>query len=176
MGYIHIYCGDGKGKTTAAVGLAVRMAGSNGQAVMVRFLKNDDSGAVDCLRQIKGITVIPCKKTFGFTWQMTEAEKREASAYYKELFDEAADLALLTAEQGQTLFVMDEVCAAVNSGLLQKEQVLAFLDRCPDSLEIVMTGREPAPEFIQRAGYISELRKVRHPFDKGVPARKGIEY
>ena len=79
-------------------------------------------------------------------------------------------------EQGQTLFVMDEVCAAVNSGLLQKEQVLAFLDRCPDSLEIVMTGREPAPEFIQRAGYISELRKVRHPFDKGVPARKGIEY
>ena len=112
MGYIHIYCGDGKGKTTAAVGLAVRMAGSNGQAVMVRFLKNDDSGEVDCLRQIKGITVIPCKKTFGFTWQMTEAEKREASAYYKELFDEAADLALLTAEQGQTLFVMDEVCAA----------------------------------------------------------------
>ena len=113
---------------------------------------------------------------FGFTWQMTEDEKREASAYYKELFDEAADLALLKAEQGQTLFVMDEVCAAVNSGLLQKEQVLAFLDRCPDSLEIVMTGREPAPEFIQRAGYISELRKVRHPFDKGVPARKGIEY
>lgn len=66
MGYIHIYCGDGKGKTTAAVGLAVRMAGSNGQAVMVRFLKNDDSGEVDCLRQIKGITVIPCKKNVRF--------------------------------------------------------------------------------------------------------------
>ena len=63
MGYIHIYCGDGKGKTTAAVGLAVRMAGSNGQAVMVRFLKNDDSGEVDCLRKIKGITVIPKKRS-----------------------------------------------------------------------------------------------------------------
>ena len=99
MGYIHIYCGDGKGKTTAAVGLAVRMAGSNGQAVMVRFLKNDDSGEVDCLRQIKGITVIPCKKTFGFTWQMTEAEKREASAYNKDLLDDASHMALLKTDQ-----------------------------------------------------------------------------
>ena len=71
---------------------------------------------------------------------MTEAEKREASAYYKELFDEAADLALFNGGAGTDALCLDEVCAAVNSGLLQKEQVLAFLDRCPDSLEIVMTG------------------------------------
>ena len=176
MGYIHIYCGDGKGKTTAAVGLALRMAGSGGRVVIIRFLKNDESGEVDLLKQIYGITVLPCKKTFGFTWQMTEAEKREAAEYYREQFEEAAKLALQAAGRGRVLFVMDEVCAAINSGLLKKEQVVEFLDHCPDSLETVMTGREPVQELVQRAGYISEIRKVRHPFDQGVAARKGIEY
>lgn len=176
MAYIHIYCGDGKGKTTAAIGLAVRMAGCRGRAVLVRFLKNDDSGEVDALRQIKGITVIPCRKTFGFTWQMTEKQKREAADFYRELFKEASDTALRCAEEGQTLFVMDEVCAAVRSGLLEKEQILKFLDGCPENLEVVMTGKDPLPEFTERADYISEIRKIRHPFDDGVAARKGIEY
>lgn len=176
MGCVHIYCGDGKGKTTAAAGLAVRMAGSGGRAVIVRFLKNDDSGEVEALRQIRGITVIPCRKTFGFTWQMTEEQKKEAAAFYVGLFREAADMALQYAGQGAVLFVMDEVCAAVGSGLLAKEEVIEFLDQCPESMEIVMTGREPLPELMERADYISEIKKVRHPFDKGISARRGIEY
>lgn len=176
MGYLHIYCGEGKGKTTAAVGLAVRMAGSGGHAVIVRFLKNDESGEVEALKQVSGITVIPCKHTFGFTWQMTEEEKKEAAAFYKELFREACRTAFSQAGQGRTLFIMDEACAAVNSGLLAKEQVLKFLEECPDNLETVITGRDPIPEFIEKADYISEIKKKRHPYDKGVAARKGIEF
>lgn len=176
MGQIHIYCGDGKGKTTAAVGLAVRMAGAGGRSVLVRFLKNDESGEVDSLKQIRGITVIPCLKTFGFTWQMTKEEKAEAAAFYQELFGMGVKESLKLAAKEKTLIVLDEVCAAVNSGLLKKEPVLSFLDELPENLEAVLTGREPLAEFVERADYISEIRKVRHPFDRGIAARKGIEY
>ena len=84
-GLVHIYCGDGKGKTTAAVGLAVRMQGCGYPVVIARFLKTDDSGEVRALKNLPGITVIPCKKTFGFTWQMTREEKKEAALYYSGL-------------------------------------------------------------------------------------------
>ena len=75
-GLIHIYCGDGKGKTTAATGLAVRAAGRGKRVVIARFLKTDDSGEVFVLKQVPGITVIPCTKTFGFYFRMTEKQKK----------------------------------------------------------------------------------------------------
>ena len=76
-GLIHIYCGDGKGKTTAAIGLAVRAAGRGKRVVIARFLKNDDSGEVGVLERVPGITLIPCRKSFGFTWNMNEKERQE---------------------------------------------------------------------------------------------------
>ena len=198
MGCVHVYCGDGKGKTTAAVGLAVRMAGSGGRVVTARFLKKDDSGEVASLRLIPGITVIPSRKTFGFTWQMTEEQREEAAAYYGELLEEAfceAERELeswgekITGEkiQGEktkagdalcpsVLLVLDEVCAAVNSGLLSEQAVLDRLDRRPDGLEVVMTGRDPKGSFVSRAAYVTEMKKIAHPYDCGTAARKGIEY
>ena len=92
-GLIHIYCGDGKGKTTAAIGLAVRAAGRGKRVVIARFLKNDDSGEVGVLERVPGITLIPCRKSFGFTWNMTEKERQEAGAYYEALLEEAWELA-----------------------------------------------------------------------------------
>lgn len=193
MGFVHIYCGDGKGKTTAAIGLAVRMAGSGGHAVIARFLKNDESGEVAALGCIPGIEVLPCEKSFGFTWQMTAEQKKEAGAYYEALFKKAAAKAgaaagekcKTAAEKGSgscpnggasALLVLDEVCAAVNAGLLREELVTEFLDSRPEYVEVVLTGREPAESFKQRAGYISRIEKEKHPFDAGVAARKGIEY
>ena len=183
MGCIHIYCGDGKGKTTAAVGLAVRMAGSGGRAVVARFLKNDGSGEVSALARIPGITVIPCRKTFGFTWQMTKEQKAEAAEYYRELFKEAfreAEGAVGELREAEgapaVLLVLDEVCGAVGSGLLPEEDVLSFLDRRPEKLEVVLTGREPRDSFLCRADYVTEMKKLAHPFDRGMAARKGIEY
>ena len=205
MGCIHICCGDGKGKTTAAVGLAVRMAGSGGRAVVARFLKNDGSGEVSALARIPGITVIPCRKTFGFTWQMTKEQKAEAAEYYRELLKEAfreaegavgelreaegAPGAFRGIPDGETdaadgppsgrpavLLVLDEVCGAVGSGLLPEEDVLSFLDRRPEKLEVVLTGREPRDSFLCRADYVTEMKKLAHPFDRGMAARKGIEY
>ena len=178
MGCVHLYCGEGKGKTTAAMGLAVRVAGSGGQAVIVRFLKTEDSGEVKALRQIPGITVIFCRESFGFTWQMTDEQKQEAAIFYQKLFEEAAAQALALSQKGPlpVLLVLDEICAALNHGLLSLPSVLAFLDGRPEEFEVVLTGRKPPEELIQRADYMTEMKKLCHPFDQGVAARRGIEY
>ena len=89
MGCVHLYCGDGKGKTTAAIGLAVRAAGAGKQVVAARFLKTDQSGEVEILKRLPEVTLIPCEKTFGFTWKMTDEVKREAADYYKSMFETA---------------------------------------------------------------------------------------
>ena len=88
-GLVHIYCGDGKGKTTASVGAAVRAAGSGKKVVIKRFLKNDHSGEVEVLKQIPGITVLPCTRQFGFSWKMSSQEKEEAKEYYGEELEKA---------------------------------------------------------------------------------------
>lgn len=186
MGCVHIYCGDGKGKTTVAIGLAVRMAGSGGRVVVARFLKNDASGEVNALRQIEGIEVLPCEKTFGFTWQMTDMQRVEAAEYYTELFDRACMRARQAAEYPaasgrqadnfDVLLVLDELCAAVGSGFIEEQRVVDFLDSRPEKIEVVMTGRNPSKGLLKKADYISEIEKRKHPFDRGLAARKGIEY
>ena len=110
MGFIHLYCGDGKGKTTAAVGLAVRVAGCGGQAVAARFLKNDASGEVEALRRLAGVTVFPCERTFGFTWQMSREERAGAASWSRELFrgafEEASRLADARTADAPVLLVL----------------------------------------------------------------------
>ena len=155
---VHIYCGDGKGKTTAAVGLAVRAAGCGRKVLITRFLKTDHSGEVAALGLIPGITVTPCEKSFGFTFRMTEEQKKEAAVYYTALLDRTLKKA---AKGGYHMLVLDEIMAVMNCGLV---------------LEVVMTGREPSEELISLADYVSEIRKVKHPYDQGISAREGIEY
>ena len=80
MGCVHLYCGDGKGKTTAAIGLAVRAAGAGKQVVAARFLKTDQSGEVEILKRLPEVTLIPCEKTFGFTWKSPEEREAQTSS------------------------------------------------------------------------------------------------
>lgn len=171
MGLVHIYCGDGKGKTSAAIGLAVRAAGRGKRVVAARFLKTDDSGEVEALKKIPEITVIPCEKTFGFVSAMDEETKREAAAYNQDLFLRAVQMA-----RGQDMLVLDEIMAAVNYGMIPEANVLELLKCRPEGLEIVMTGRNPAEALLKEADYVSEIVKRRHPYDRGILARKGIEY
>ena len=170
-GLIHIYCGDGKGKTTAAVGLAVRAAGRGKRVLISRFLKTEDSGEVAVLRSIPGITVLPCERTFGFLFRMSEEEKREAAAYFQGQFEKTAAMA-----GDFDLLILDEIMASIGGGVVTEESVLNFLDHRPEALEVVLTGRNPSEEIQMRADYISEIRAVRHPFEKGIGAREGIEY
>ena len=169
---VHIYCGDGKGKTTAAVGLAVRAAGRGKRVLIARFLKTDDSGEVAVLARIPGIRVMPCSRTFGFFWQMTEEEKKEAGQYYRELLCRAWQEAVRGSYH---LLVLDEILAACNHGLVEEQRLISDLRIRPPGLEVVLTGRDPSKELVDLADYVSEIQKKKHPFDRGLSARKGIE-
>ncbi len=169
---IHLYCGDGKGKTTAALGLALRAVGHGIPVLVVRFLKNDASGEVEPLKNLPGVQVVPCNKTFGFSWEMTCEQKQEAGAYYTDLFCQGWDLAC--GRGGVALF--DELAGAVDLGFVSQELVLEKLASSPEGLEVVITGREPSPEFLELADYVTQMQCLKHPYERGVKARPGVEY
>ena len=169
---IHLYCGDGKGKTTAAFGLALRWAGRGGRAVIAQFLKGADSGERYAMAHVPGVTLLPVPETIKFVFAMDEEEKAAARAESRALL--AGALAAL--EGGCGLAVLDECCGALSTGMLTEEEVLAFLDRCPPEAEVVLTGREPPRALLERAGYVTEMVKRKHPYDRGVQARIGVEW
>lgn len=172
-GLIHIYCGDGKGKTTAATGLAVRAAGCGMKVLFVRFLKNEVSGELRILDEISEIEVLHLQKSFGFYNTLTAEEKRLAGEVYGQLWSTAARKA---ASGDYDLLVMDEFMAAYNYGLIPHQEALKFLREKPEGLEVVLTGRNPSGELIEVSDYVSEIQKIKHPFDRNIKARRGIEY
>lgn len=171
-GLIHIYTGDGKGKTTAAVGLAVRCAGSGENVVFCQFLKDNQSSELSILRQIPQITLVQAAPTPGFYKHMTDTQRAEAKLACTGLLEQAITAALA---KNARLLVLDEAVAAYNHQMLDRERLLAFLREKPAEMEVVLTGRNPAPELITLADYVSEIKKLKHPFDRGIPARRGIE-
>ncbi len=170
-GRVHIYWGDGKGKTTAALGLALRAAGRGKQVVIARFLKTEDSGEVFLLRQVPGIRLLPCAKSFGFTFQMDEKIRQEAALFYGGLFSQAVREA-----KGADLLILDEILPACQGSFVGKEKLEDFLAFRDPALEVVLTGRKPWEELILMADYITQMNMIRHPYQQGILAREGIEY
>ena len=170
---IQIYCGDGKGKTTAAIGLAVRAAGRGNPVVIAQFLKSADSGERLILGKLSGVTLLEIPDEMKFVFAMNEEEKRAERERQTALFDAAVTLA---SRERAGLLVLDEMCSAVNTGMVSLERVTEFLDHMPAGLEVVLTGRDPAPELERRADYITEMRKCKHPYDRGVAPRLGVEW
>lgn len=172
FGLIHIYCGDGKGKTTAAVGLAVRCAGRGNKVLLVQFLKSRDSGELYSLAKLPDIEVMRGKESKKFTFQMNEEEKHALLIEHNKMFEQV--LAKIK-NGGYSLLILDEVIGALNAKVFEMPKLIEFLRHKPENLEVVLTGRNPAPEFVEIADYVSEMRKVKHPMDKGIMAREGIE-
>ena len=170
---IHIYCGDGKGKTTAAVGLAVRCAGAGGTVLFYQFMKPETSSERIALQQVSGITVLSGYAIHKFSFQMQLAEKEAAAKEYRKQLS----ILLGMVECGTyTMLVLDEVIACISAGFLTVEIVIDFLKKLPNTLEVVMTGRNPDADLLKQADYISEIQNRRHPFEKQIAARKGIEF
>lgn len=172
FGLIHIYCGDGKGKTTAAVGLAVRCAGRGNKVLLVQFLKSRDSGELYSLAKLPDIEVMRGKESKKFTFQMNEEEKHALLIEHNKMFEQV--LAKIK-NGGYLLLILDEVIGALNAKVFEMPKLIEFLRHKPENLEVVLTGRNPAPELVEIADYVSEMRKVKHPMDKGIMAREGIE-
>ncbi|MFA6808671.1 MAG: cob(I)yrinic acid a,c-diamide adenosyltransferase [Eubacteriales bacterium] len=171
-GLIHIYCGDGKGKTTAALGLSIRAAGAGMKVVIVQFLKGRKTSELNILKTIPNITVLRGKEGTAFSFAMTEEEKEKCRRVHLENLK--AGIALV--ESGNCdLLILDEVIGAYNEHLIDRQLLQNFVEHKPEHLELVMTGRDPEEWMTDCADYVSVIKKVKHPFDKGIKARTGIE-
>ena len=170
---IHVYFGDGKGKTTAAVGLAVRAAGSNMKVMFVQFLKTEFSGERHILSNLENVSLTVCPDELKFTFDMSDAERQQAAALFRGIFERSAATAL---SERYDMIVLDEVFDIMNEGMLSEADVFEFITNAPVSIEIVMTGHDPAQRFTDAADYVTEMKKIKHPFDKGLNGRIGIEF
>ena len=167
---IHLYCGNGKGKTTAAVGLAVRAAGSGMRVLFVQFFKSGKSSEVTALEKLGIVTAHPGVH-YGRYKSLDDGKKAEVRDSYGELLD---DVIAHTAEYD--LIVLDEAVSTYGYAMINRERLTEFLRLEGNRREIVLTGRNPLPELIELSDYVTEMKKVKHPFDGGTAARKGIEY
>lgn len=169
----HIYFGDGKGKTTAAVGLAVRAAGSNLKVLFVQFLKTEFSGERHVLSHTENVTLTFCPLELKFTFEMNEKEKQQTAKIFKGIFERSVTTALT---EKYDMVILDEVFEAINAGMLGEAEVFEFIANAPSSMEIVMTGHNPPEKFMETADYITEFKKIKHPYDRGITGRIGIEF
>jgi cob(I)alamin adenosyltransferase len=168
---LHLYYGDGKGKTTAALGLLLRAAGAGWSCVLVQFLKDWDSGELRTLEQLPGVTVLRGKASgAGFAKDMSPEQLDETRAIHEENLRRASERC-----RDGGLLVLDEAVDAMRLGLLGEDSVRALLDGSRD-LELVITGHGAPGWLAERADYITEFVKRRHPYDSGVLARRGIEW
>ena len=173
-GLVHIYYGGGKGKTTAALGLALRAAGSGKKIVIVQFLKDWLCGELESLSLIPNITVLRGKSSGGvFIHEMTEEQKVKTASIHNDNLKQALTL---QSEGMCDLLILDEAIDALNLNVLDHSLMDELLDSKPYGLEIVITGHNPTPELLQRSDYITEMVKHKHPYDAGITARKGIEF
>ena len=168
---IHLYYGDGKGKTTAACGLAVRAAGAGQRVLFAQLFKNGDSSELLVLSKLQNVTVFLPQEYRGRYKNMDEAQRALIGESYRAFLCEVCRQATR-----YDLIVLDEVVSAYNYGVLDRAKLLSFLQTEGPRREIVLTGRAPQPELLALADYATEMRKEKHPFDRGIKARKGIEF
>lgn len=171
-GLIHVYCGDGKGKTTSALGLSLRAVGAGMKVVIIQFLKGRKTSELVLLNHIPDITVLRCEEVVAFSFAMSEEEKQMAARINTENLEAGIEL----AESGRCdLLILDEVISAFTLGLVNRQLLEKLVRYKPEPLELVLTGRNPEPWMLECADYVTEMKKIKHPFDRGIKARLGIE-
>ena len=168
LGKIHIYTGNGKGKTTAALGLALRAIGAGYKVYIIQFLKGQDYSELKSLKPIKEITV----KRFG---QKTFIHKIGTNPD-KIAAHQALNWSnkVLKSHKFEVV-ILDEVFLAVFFKLVSVDQLIKLIKNKPKNVELVLTGRKAPKEVIKLADYVTEMKEIRHPYQQGVMARKGIE-
>lgn len=171
-GLIHIYYGDGKGKTTTGMGLTIRAAGFGYKVLVYQFMKNNKTSERKILEKADNIRIIDGLEEEKFSFQMTEEEKAERREFYKQQFLKVTQIA---REEGFDVLFMDETVYTISAGLLDEKVVLDFLKNKPENLEVIITGNTPSQDLIDAADYVSDIRKIKHPYNQGQAARDGIE-
>ena len=171
-GMIHIYHGDGKGKTTCGMGLCLRAAGAGMRVLIYQFLKDGCGNERSILESCPNVAFANEKRAVRFSFRMNEAQKREERERFER---EILGIFERVREEKWDVLFLDEVLYAVCLGLLDEKILTDFLDMRPEGLEVILTGRNPSDALFNRADYVSRITKEKHPYDKNVPARNGIE-
>ncbi len=168
---LEVYTGEGKGKTTAALGLALRATGHGWNVLMIQFMKGSpEYGEITAAKGVKGLTVVQ-------TGLPTFVEKGNPSA--QDMAEAARGLKLAREALGSRryrLIILDEINVAVDYGLVKLDDALALVDACPEDVELVFTGRGAKRAVLDRADLVSEVHEVKHPYRRGFVNRIGIDY
>ncbi len=170
-GLVQVYTGEGKGKTTAALGLALRAAGHGLRVEIIQFMKGwPGYGELASIDHLPTVTIRPFGRSGWVHPDHPEAEDCQRAA------EALAHARHVLADKAADLVVLDEVNVALAYGLLELDEVLALLDARPDDVELILTGRGAHPDILERADLVTEMCKIKHPYDRGIQARKGIEF
>ncbi len=168
-GYVHVYTGDGKGKTTAALGLALRAVGAGVRVFIAQFAKGEACGEHAALERFADLITL---RRYGRGSFLGERPTEEDMKLAARGLDEARDA---VASGEYPLVILDEANFAASRGLLAVDDLLDLMDNRPSGVELVLTGRRADPRLIDRADLVTEMRNVKHYHARGVVARKGIE-
>jgi cob(I)alamin adenosyltransferase len=170
---LHLYTGEGKGKTTAAMGLALRALGHGRRVLIAQFLKDGRSGELTAFKNLPGACVAEIAPIADFTFRMTPEQlaetKRRQAAQIEPLFS-------LIASSRPDMAVFDELAMAMQLSLVDVGAAWRLIEEALKCGEVILTGRYAPQELIRRADYLSEVVKRRHPYDLGLPAREGVEW
>lgn len=172
-GLIIVYTGDGKGKTTAALGLALRTVGWGGKVLVLQFIKQWKTGEHKAIEKfLPDIKIIPAGE--GFVGIMGDRKKKEIHTASAKKALEYAKKEIMS-KKWQTV-ILDEINGAIAGGLVSLKDVLTLITSKPEEVTLVLTGREAKPEIIKQADLVTEMKKLKHPFDSGILAKKGIDF
>jgi len=170
-GQVHVYTGKGKGKTTAALGLALRACGHNWKVLMICFMKGDPNyGEIILAKNIPNFTIVQ-------SGLPTFVEKGAPSEEDIKLAREGLQMAEKAIQQKKyDMIILDEINVAVDYDLLTLKEVLELIDKKPAEVELVLTGRSAHPDLVKKANLVSEVLEIKHYYTKGIDGREGIEY
>ncbi len=168
-GLIQVYTGDGKGKTTAALGQALRAVGQKMKVIIIQFIKGDrNCGEHYFAEKYHLFDIVQLNRGDSFT--QTLAELRLITEQTLSFAEE-----ILTKDE-YDMVILDEIFVALSKKLITTSQVIALITKKPEKVELILTGRGAPLEVIQRADLVTEMVAVKHPFKKGITARRGVEY
>ncbi|BDU51534.1 cob(I)yrinic acid a,c-diamide adenosyltransferase [Haliovirga abyssi] len=172
-GIVELYIGNGKGKTSAAVGTAIRAAGHGYNVIIFQFLKGRESGEQTLLKNIENIEFIKCNNSKKFIMEMDNIEKeilkKEVNYYVRQIKKE-------TIINNYDVIIADEILGCLENKLIGEDKLLDIIDGKSENIELIFTGRNATEKIIEKSDLITEMKKIKHPYDKGIIAREGIEY
>jgi cob(I)alamin adenosyltransferase len=169
-GFVHIYTGNGKGKTTAAIGLGIRATGEGLKVYMIQFMKGRRYSEIDALENIKDFTVIQ----FGRDEFVSKENPEQIDIDLARKGFEHAKEIIKNGEHD--LIILDEINVAVDFKLIPLKDVLKLIDEKPEKVELVLTGRYVHPDMVKQADLVSEILEIKHPYQNGIQSRKGIDW